>query len=206
MANFGARPGLAQSPANSDSLHAGKPLARWLTCVPVLIVITACTGGLASRSTPSVQETKSVRFTADETMHMVAILARCDSSVTEGISHSWTPTEHQQLSLDRHVRAELPKIGSDPVLQPNGYYLQFFGVYRGGERMVFVNAFHEMLLPDRPSGTQPLGDWTREAIVICDGGSGTFQAYYDPQRQKFVWLRFGDSYGQSVGGRKTVSP
>ncbi len=196
MANFGTQPKLGKWCPGSSLSRVRKSLAvRLLLSAVVTASAIACAGRSSSRPAGVVQDGRSTRFTADETMRMLAVLGRCDRSLIEGVGSAWTPTEQQRVSVDRLVRREISRIELDSSLHPNGYYLQFFGIYRHREPMIFVNAFHEILLPHPTSGTQPLGEWSSEAIVVCDGGKGTFQALYDPDRRKFTLLRFGARFG-----------
>jgi hypothetical protein len=139
-----------------------------------------------------------VVFKADETMRSIAVLGRCDRSIVEGVTGGWTPTEQDRRLLDRQVRLDIATVSPDSSrLGQDGYYLQLLGVYHGDKRVIIVNGFHETLLPDPTSGTQPLGDWTREAIVICDGGTGSFQAGYDSRGRELIRMRFGGRFGPS---------
>lgn len=83
------------------------------------------------------------------------------------------------------VSRELEADGESP--SPGGYYRQIAGYIVGGRRIIYVNGIDEVLIRERPN---PMFDWRRDPVMICDGGAITFGVEYDPATRQFSNFAF----------------
>ncbi|HEX5233767.1 MAG TPA: hypothetical protein VFW25_00410 [Silvibacterium sp.] len=65
------------------------------------------------------------------------------------------------------------------IEHPEQYFKQYVAVIRGGEKLIYVNAFCE---------DPPPADWRRRLVVVLDGGTCFWQALYDPSTREFSHL------------------
>jgi len=97
----------------------------------------------------------------------------------------WQPTEAEiggleaSLPLVPHLRAEnwLPRYDLR-IEHPEQYFRQYIPVLRKGKRLIYVNAFRD----ESP-------DWRQHLVIISDGGTCCWQAYYDPTAHAFLMFR-----------------
>lgn len=97
----------------------------------------------------------------------------------------WEPTDTEiagleaSLPLVPHLRAEnwLPRYDLR-IDHPDQYFRQYFPVVWKGKKLVYVNAFRD----ESP-------DWRQRLVIIMDGGTRCWQAYYDPAAHAFLSLR-----------------
>jgi len=59
---------------------------------------------------------------------------------------------------------------------------QYFGVTRGGQKLIYLNAFCNPERFDRR--------WEKEIILVQDGGSCYFQVYFSPASSEFMHLHY----------------
>ncbi len=97
----------------------------------------------------------------------------------------WEPTEadigglEASLPLLTQLRAENRlAVGDRHIEHPERYFRQYFPVVRKGKRPVYVNAFRDAT-----------PDWSQRIVVIMDGGTRCWQAFYDPAAHVFLTLR-----------------
>lgn len=87
------------------------------------------------------------------------------------------------------------------TLQPRDYYRQYLGFMRGGERLVFIHGFHEVLLQNS-GGSEGVPattlDWRSSVPAWCDAGAGLFGVVYDPRTRTFGRLEFSFTFGGPV--------
>jgi hypothetical protein len=100
----------------------------------------------------------------------------------------WQPSPEVMHEVGGGLRAaaEAESARTQHAMQPwSGYTFQFQGVTEQGRRQVLVAA-----------SCRPLPeDASKRWLVVYDGGTCYFAAYYDPDTQRFVRVRF-----HGVGG------
>ena len=97
----------------------------------------------------------------------------------------WQPTEAEiggleaSLPLVPLLRAEnwLPRYDLR-IDHPEQYFRQYIPVINKGKRLIYVNAFRD-----------EIPDWRQHLVVISDGGTCCWQAYYDPAAHAFLMFR-----------------
>jgi hypothetical protein len=93
----------------------------------------------------------------------------------------WVPAKKDIKSLETdlsQVTGLRPK-GWPAIIRiehPEQYFLQYVGVVRSGQKLIYVNAFCE---------TQPPLDWRDRLYVVDDGATCFWQALYDPIARMF---------------------
>jgi hypothetical protein len=98
----------------------------------------------------------------------------------------WEPTEAEIGGLE----ASLPllpyssadnrlAVGDHHIDNPEQYFRQYFPVVRKGRKLIYVNAFRDK---------SPY--WRHHLVVIMDGGTRCWQAFYDPASHGFptLWI------------------
>jgi hypothetical protein len=97
----------------------------------------------------------------------------------------WQPTEADIAGLEvslpvvTYIKAEnwLPR--HDPRIDhPEQYFRQYFPVVRRGKKLVYVNAFRD-----------EIPNWRQRVVVMIDGGTCCWQAFYDPATHAFLRLK-----------------
>jgi hypothetical protein len=82
-------------------------------------------------------------------------------------------------------------------LRPHHYLRQYVGFESGGQRLVYVHGFHEVLLR-RYSDPGRGFDWQSVLVAPCDGGGAVFGVVFDPRTATFGELGFSFSYNGPV--------
>jgi hypothetical protein len=97
----------------------------------------------------------------------------------------WKPADadigglEASLPLVSHLRAENRfAVGDRHIEHPERYFRQYFPVVRNGKGLIYVNAFRD----ESPN-------WRQHIVVIMDGGTRCWQAFYDPAAHVFLTLR-----------------
>ncbi len=93
-----------------------------------------------------------------------------------GASSYWTP---QPADL-RRLEANMPR----PIA---GYYRQYIGIVKDGKHLIYVNGFSAAVASEY--GRSKF-DWRHHAVFVMDGGTGFFEATYDPKTRKFSGPKF----------------
>jgi hypothetical protein len=144
----------------------------------------------------SVDEPRWVVFIATEAS---AFTQPCSRRFPAGLSEPWDPEPADVARAERRFDAmvdeafdDLPADHSDR--RPTSYYRQYAGFLRNGKRVLYVNAVAEEViawweLPDR--------SWRHNAVLICDGGTLTFGAVFDLEKNDFDSVEFNGT----VAGR-----
>jgi len=97
----------------------------------------------------------------------------------------WQPTEAEiggleaSLPLVPQLRAEnwLPRYDLR-IEHPEQYFRQYFPVVQKGKKLIYVNAFRD-----------EIPNWRQRIVIIMDGGTCCWQAFYDPAMHAFLALR-----------------
>jgi hypothetical protein len=97
----------------------------------------------------------------------------------------WQPTEAEiggleaSLPLVPHLRAENWLSRYDLRIEhPEQYFRQYIPVLSKGKKLIYVNAFRD----ETP-------EWRQHVVIIMDGGTCCWQAYYDPAAHAFLMFR-----------------
>lgn len=142
--------------------------------------------GVASLWTP---ETRTV-LTGDAAR---ALAHQCSRISPGPVSDVWTPSDADLDTLEDplivQLARELEARGESP--SPGGYYRQYAGFVIGGKRVIYVNGVSEAAI-ERDLGNATF-DWRTQPVQICDGGSITFGAEYDPATHQISNFAFNDA-------------
>lgn len=97
----------------------------------------------------------------------------------------WTPEIEQVTDLEQCI---IPFLKRDPLysklrLDFLSYGRQYFGVYRSGRKLIYLNAFCDL-------GARPNGKWKRELVWVTDGATCFFQVYFEPIKKEFIDFRY----------------
>jgi hypothetical protein len=171
---------------------AGKPqtLARMLV-IAFLGSVPACTLP-RTREPVTIVQSRSIVFDAAQTAKFMWALGHCSGPPVDSISGTWTPASVDARFLHGRLFNSLrASLGPNAHARPEEYYFQYFGVISRGRRVILVNGFHESV---RRGGTERPDDWTREPLVVCDTGIGSFQATYDVEARRLGELRFFSTF------------
>ena len=148
-------------------------------------------------------------FDAAETKASLESLMHCSGAAMEGVTDVWSPSPQavsrivSQLpglldtALERVFRGDPGRPRSDE------YYTQYMGVVRNGERLVYVNGFHESHLAEMREIIGALAkrgdtvsyspdEWVSRAVSVCDAGTRQFYTFYDPRTGAIAPIRFSD--------------
>lgn len=134
------------------------------------------------------------------------LLTYCDGTRVRADS-LWIPSDSQlrlvELRLGQYLRGD-PSEGAaatDPLLE---YSRQYLGLYRGGEKIVFVRGVHQQYLmrtlnldtqsvPQSVKIASAIRRFGESVVDVCDGGRGFFRAEYDVGMQRISRFTFQDS-------------
>ena len=162
--------------------------------------VLACRSGGEVVNAPSASnvrsDTMSVGFTASQTSAVYHDLAQCGEKDLPEIEGTWTPATRETVRLDSAVffalRAALDTLTAR--LNPAEYRYQYFGLIRGGHRLILVNGFNKTVLR---LATHDQSEWQHIPILLCDAGLGAFQTEYDVDMRSLQPIRFFSRYGGS---------
>lgn len=96
---------------------------------------------------------------------------------------TWSPSEDDVAKAEadvakvRRLRAGCCIVNAR-IDEPRSYYRQYVGITSGGRKLLSLNAYHS-----------EISGWERIATVICDGGTGSWGAVYDPSSREFSELQ-----------------
>jgi hypothetical protein len=166
-------------------------MLAWTFAIAFLGSAPACTFPGTREPVPILQS-RSIVFDAAKTAMFIWDLGHCSGPPVDSINGTWTPAPGDTRFLDSQLVDSLrTSLGPNAQAQPEDYYFQYFGVISRGRRMILVNGFHESV---RRGGTERPDDWTREPLVVCDSGIGSFQATYDVETRRLGELRFFSTF------------
>lgn len=170
--------------------------------LPLALLFAAAACAPADRApTDAVQEEVAELWSDDTRTLLIGdaanALARQCSRVSPGpVEGAWTPSEEQLEALEDQlillVARELENAGQTP--SPGGYYRQYAGFIIGGRQIIYVNGVDEAGIDSDPGPAFHPGNWREHAIRICDGGTITFGAEYDPATQQISNFAFNGPY------------
>jgi hypothetical protein len=101
-------------------------------------------------------------------------------------SGAWRPTAAEigglELSLPvvPYLKPENWPPNSVRIDHPEWYFRQYVAVVRKGKRLIYVNAFCSQIQDP---------DWQKHFVIVMDGGTCCWQAFYDPNTHTFLTLR-----------------
>lgn len=180
-----------------------------LMCSLTLVACAAPVPPAAVDSTPAPAQ----RFAILPAAAGPAAFGSC--SPTPGADQQWMPDRYwdPDPGLIAGIESRLPALldsilplmgrSNSLTVQPRSdqYLRQHVGFERGGQRLVYVNGFHEVLLRtfrEQGADGRPFLDWRSAALAPCDAGATVFGVVYDPRTQSFERLEFAYGYGGPV--------
>ena len=129
-----------------------------------------------------------------------------------GLGATWDPTAAEISQVERALTEELRhRLGQNSGVTAEGpqvrdYYRQYAGIYLNGQKLIFVNGFHQshveytrrwLSQPRReselsafPVGARGEDFWHVVPVHVDDGGDYYFQATYDPVGMRTVRFKF----------------
>jgi hypothetical protein len=171
---------------------------RLFLAVAAACALNACAPATPPDVAPGAAQEQVAELWTDDTRTILTgdaarTLARQCSRVSPGpVEDVWTPSEEQieevEDNLILHLARELEQAGQSP--SPGGYYRQYAGFVVGGKRIIYVNGVDESAIE---RDTAAAFDWRTQAVQICDGGTITFGAEYDPTTRQFSNFAFNGS-------------
>lgn len=163
--------------------------------------LAACSQPPAGGPPPgAVQEEVAELWAADTRTILTGDAARrmerqCSRVSPGPVEDIWTPSEADIAPVEDaliHLLAqELEARGESP--SPGDYYRQYAGLVIGGKRVIYVNGVDASGVDSDPGPAFHPGNWRAYAIQICDGGTITFGAEYDPATRQFSNFAFNGS-------------
>jgi hypothetical protein len=124
-----------------------------------------------------------------------ASLARQCSRISPGpVDGSWQPSEAQIAGLEARLGAEIERqlaATSAAGSKPQDYYRQYAGFVIGGKQVIYVNGIHRQAVDRAPEPQR--SSWKTDPQMICDGGTITFGAEFDPEAGTFQNFAFNGS-------------
>jgi hypothetical protein len=111
-----------------------------------------------------------------------ALVRQCSRVSPGPVEGVWTPTDADVQRMEGTLILEVSKQFRERgvTLSPGDYYRQYAGFVIGGRRIIYVNGVVESAILREPNPDHPF-DWRTQAVSICDGGTITFGAEYDPE-------------------------
>jgi hypothetical protein len=122
---------------------------------------------------------------------------QCSRPVVGRIQGTWRPDQATLARLEAALSAAftgaIAKLGTRVPKQHSldDYYRQYGGIVVDGRRIVYINAFHGLILywaatvrPARPI------DWQHVAVDACGGGTMFFGAEFDVESGRIVVIEF----------------
>jgi hypothetical protein len=126
----------------------------------------------------------------------IIVLNQCSRMRPEHDSLSWTPSKADIDTLEHLYPSAVGSLGAP---RPGKSCFQYAGFTHEGKRYIYVNAYPRdfadagSFVPfntsDDSSDTSDV-DWSRKAMVICDGGPAFFGMIYDVAGHSFSDLSF----------------
>lgn len=154
---------------------------------PLVFLALAACAPTATPPADDVQAEATSLWTADTRVVLTGDAARdlahqCSRVSPGPVSDLWTPTDAEIAALEDQlilrVASELEQRGESP--SPGNYYRQYAGFVVDGRRIIYVNGVDDRGIDSDPGPAFHPGNWRTYAIQICDGGTITFGAEYDP--------------------------
>lgn len=164
---------------------------KHLFVAALALAVAACAP--PSEAPPAaVQDEAASLWTADTRTVLTEEAARdlthqCSRASPGPVEDLWTPSDADIAALEDElillVARELEARGESP--SPGDYYRQYAGFVIGGKRMIYVNGVDAAGIDADPGPAFHPSNWQAYAIQICDGGTITFGAEYDPETGVF---------------------
>ncbi|HYD72593.1 MAG TPA: hypothetical protein VEF55_05610 [Candidatus Binatia bacterium] len=161
-----------------------------------LLAVAACAPTPSEPPNGAAQEEVAELWTAETrtilTGDAARSLARQCSRISPGpVEEVWTPTDAEVAAIEDElillVARELEEASQSP--SPGGYYRQYAGFVIGGQRVIYVNGVDDTAIQRAPNPNHPF-DWRTQPVQICDGGTITFGAEYNPATHRFSNFAF----------------
>lgn len=127
-------------------------------------------------------------FADDKALELVHQCSRASPGPVQG---TWTPSASQIAELDDALLPALMVQLIQRELADQGwlatdYYRQYGGLIVGGQRIIYVNAFHRHVVEQSPRAAA----WKTSVVGICDGGELAFGVEYDPDAKALAKFQF----------------
>jgi hypothetical protein len=131
----------------------------------------------APQRTPNSSKSPTVRFVVlPEGEKAIALCSRRGPKV----DGSWKTTERDIATLESNL-AHISSLRSAGTLKgiriahPENFYRQYIPIIIAGRKLIYVNAFSAIEVPD----------WRTHFVTICDGGESVWGVLYDPTTGEF---------------------
>lgn len=188
--------------------HRSSPglLLRLATCAAITLAACRQAAGRSDDAPPTGVSVPAVGVVLP-TSEGQRLLTYCDGSRAEADS-MWVPSDAElrvvELGLNEHLKTEASEIATADALQK--YSRQYLGLYRGGEKLVFVRGvsqnyltravtFDTLAVPQSVKVASVIRRFGESAINVCDGGRGFFRAEYSLKTQRISRFAFQDYTG-----------
>jgi hypothetical protein len=163
----------------------------------LLFVVLSFAGCDTSRRAESEAERSSWTILAESEAE--ALRKPCSRPFPAGLQGEWLPNSEEVQQAESRIGAALDAAfhrleTNDPAIRLQDYRRQYFGFWRKGEQVLYVNA-----VASDPS-EEGNEDWRTRAFSMCDGGTRSFGAVFDLSGQTFDSFYFDGSYAGPLPG------
>jgi hypothetical protein len=113
-----------------------------------------------------------------------AVLASSAAKYIYAVQTAWSPTEADIAKAEAGITqiAMLKAEGwsyTVHIEHPERYFRQYVPIRHAGTNILYVNAFCD---------EHPPADWRKRLIIVADGATCYWQAFYDPATKKYSHL------------------
>lgn len=112
------------------------------------------------------------------------IIKQCSRADPADVSGFWSPSVADVTKLERRLPQLLRTSGHNIDLSRS--HRQYIGIVSRGKKLIYLNAFSDTIFV-APENRM---SWTRQAIVVCDGGDAFWGVEFDPATNSFAHLEF----------------
>jgi hypothetical protein len=120
---------------------------------------------------------------AQQETHFVVLSSSAAKNIN-AVQTTWSPTKVDIDDAEANISqvAILKAEGWSSMIQidhPERYFRQYVPVRRAGKRVLYLNAFCDENTP---------AYWRKRLVIVTDGGTCYWQAFYDPATKKYSHL------------------
>jgi hypothetical protein len=117
---------------------------------------------------------------AEQETRFVVLPGAVASSVVAN-QGTWTPTQNDIDGAEEQILqiTTLRPVGwgfEIHIEDPERYFRQYVPVRRAGQQLLYLNAFCD---------EQPPNYWRKRLVIVADGATCYWQAFYDPKRKSY---------------------
>ena len=109
----------------------------------------------------------------------------------DSVEGFWIVTDKDVRRLeDNFKKVTTLKTNYSKLSSLETYAFQYIGVVRNGKKFIYINAFPANYAERKDLYTK---DWTKQPIIVHDGGNGFWGVLFDVEKQEFSSLSINGS-------------